>query len=122
MALSGGVAGLSADALPVGTNTVGVAYLGDGNYLGSSNSLVQVVRPAAETPSTLGIQSNSGGTLTVTFSGTPGAEYVVQASSNLVSPVAWSNVSTNIAGIDGRWTFTDATANQPIRFYRAIAP
>ena len=122
VALSGGVAGLSAATLPVGTNTVGAVYLGDGNYLGSSNSLVQVVRPVAETPSILGIQRNSGGTLTVTFSGTPGAEYVVQASSNLVSPVAWTNVSTNIAGIAGRWTFTDGTANHPIRFYRAMAP
>jgi hypothetical protein len=120
--LSGGVAGLSATTLPVGTNTVGAAYLGDGNYLGSSNSLVQVVRPVVERPSTLGIQRNSGGTLTVTFLGTPGAEYVVQASSNLVPPVAWTNVSTNIAGTNGHWTFTDATANQPIRFYRAMAP
>jgi hypothetical protein len=120
--LSGGMAGLSSATLPVGTNTVGAAYLSDGNYVGSSNSLVQVVRPVAERPSTLTIQCNSGGTLTVTFSGTPGAEYVVQASSDLVSPVAWTNVSTNIAGTNGHWTFTDSTADQPIRFYRAMAP
>ena len=36
--LSSGVGSLNTAELPVGTNIVGAAYLGDGNYLGSSNS------------------------------------------------------------------------------------
>lgn len=73
------------------------------------------------TPNTIGILNNADGTVTVTFAGTPDAQYVVQASDNLAPP-AWENVSTNTAGADGQWTFTDPTADQPIRFYRAMAP
>ena len=43
------------------------------------------------------------GTVTVSFSGTPYVEYVVQASDSLVAPL-WVNVSTNLAGADGLWT------------------
>ena len=73
------------------------------------------------TPSTIGIQINTDGTVTVTFAGTPDGRYMVQASDNL-APAVWENVSTNTAGTDGQWTFTESTAGQPIRFYRAMAP
>jgi hypothetical protein len=69
-------------------------------------------------PITLGITANGNGTVTVTFQGTPGGQYVVQATTSLVSPVIWSNVSTNTAGVDGLWTYTDSTT-QPHAFYRA---
>jgi hypothetical protein len=59
--------------------------------------------------------------VTVTFAGTPDGRYMVQASDNL-APAVWENVSTNTAGTDGQWTFTESTAGQPIRFYRAMAP
>ena len=121
VALTDGVASLSTADLPPGTNTVLAAYLGDSNFLGSSNSLAQVVPVVPGTPSTIGIQNNADGTVTVTFTGTPDAQYVVQASDHLAPP-AWENVSTNTAGTNGQWTFTDSTANQPIRFYRAMAP
>jgi hypothetical protein len=120
--LSSGVASLSPSGLPVGTNTVTAAYLGDGNFNGSSNSLAQVVAAAnIATPSTLGIQDNGDGTLTVTFAGTPGAKYVVQAASDL-GAASWQNVSTNTAAADGQWTFTDSTVSQPVRFYRSAKP
>jgi hypothetical protein len=110
--------------LPAGTNTVLAAYLGDSNFLGSSNSLAQLVVVVAgrpSTPSTIGIQNNADGTVTVTFAGTPDAQYVVQASDNLAPP-AWENVSTNTAGTDGQWTFTESTAHRPVRFYRSAKP
>ena len=59
--------------------------------------------------------------MTVSFSGTPYAEYVVQASARLV-PSLWQNVSTNVAGADGRWTFEEATGRALQRFYRAAKP
>ncbi len=121
VALSGGVAGLGTAELPVGTNIVGAAYLGDGNYLVSSNSLAQVVTINLETPSTLGIRDNGDGTVTITFAGTPGAEYVVQAASDLGAP-SWQNLSTNTAAANGQWTFTDSTVSQPGRFYRSAKP
>jgi hypothetical protein len=59
--------------------------------------------------------------LTVAFAGTPGAEYVVQACSDL-SSLSWTNVSTNTAAADGQWTFTDSTTGQLMRFYRVATP
>ena len=94
---------------------------GDSNLLGSSNSLAQVVHLVPGTPSTIGIQFNTDGTVTVTFAGTPNVQYVVQASDNL-APRAWENVSTNTAGTDGQWTFTESTAHRPVRFYRSAKP
>ncbi len=58
-------------------------------------------------------------TVTVTFQGAPGELYLVQATTNLASPVSWLNVSTNLAGGDGRWTYTDSLTNSPRRYYRA---
>ena len=59
--------------------------------------------------------------MTVTFAGTPGAEYVVQVCSGLNLP-SWTNVSTNTAGGSGQWTFMDSTTARPMRFYRAAKP
>jgi len=46
---------------------------------------------------------------------------VVQASEDLVTPL-WENVSTNLAGADGLWTFEDSTRLDPQRFYRSAKP
>ena len=121
VALTDGVASLSTADLPAGTNTVLAAYAGDNNFLSSSNSLAQVVTIGPGTPSTIGIQNNADGTVTVTFAGTPAAQYVVQTSDNLAPPT-WANVSTNTAGTDGQWTFTESTEHHPVRFYRSARP
>jgi hypothetical protein len=75
-----------------------------------------------QTPSTLSIKANGDGTATIAFAGTAGAKYVVQAATNLAPPVAWINVSTNTAGTDGRWTFTDSMSSGLPRFYRSAKP
>ena len=121
VALISGVGTLNTAGLPAGTNTVTAAYLGDANYNGSTNRLEQVVTNNVETPSTLGIRDNGDGTVTITFAGTPGAEYLVQAASGLAES-SWQSVSTNKAAADGQWTFTDSTASQPSRFYRSAKP
>ena len=121
VALVNGVATASTSELPVGTNTVAAEYAGQGNYMGSNVSLDQVVVNSAETPSTLTITDNADGTVTVTFAGTPDAEYVVQAADNVAVPV-WTNISTNTAGADGQWTYTEAKDGHPARFYRSAKP
>ena len=60
--------------------------------------------------------------MTVTFQGTPGAQYVAQASANLASPAAWANVSTNTAGSDGAWTVTKSMAGYSQRYFRSAKP
>jgi hypothetical protein len=121
VALTDGEASFSTADLPAGTNTVLAAYLGDSNFLGCSNSLAQAVSVVPGTPSAIGIQNSADGTVTMTFAGTPGALYVVQASDNLAPP-AWENVSTNTAGTDGHWTLTESTEPHPVRFYRSARP
>jgi hypothetical protein len=120
--LAGGIATFNTALLPPGTNTVTANYLGEGNYFGSSDSLSQVVTVIVQTPSALGLTANKDGTVTMTFQGTPGAQYLVQAVSNLGQPAGWENVSTNTAGPDGLWRFTDSTAAHPVHFYRAAKP
>lgn len=120
--LSGGVASINTAFLPPGSNTVTAAYAGDGNFYGCINSLVQVVNVIALPPSAVGMVANDDDTVTVTFQGTPGAQYLVQAVSDLGQSAGWENVSTNTAGPDGRWTFTESVAAHARRFYRATKP
>lgn len=55
-------------------------------------------------------------------SGTPGATYLLQATTNL-TVASWSTIGTNVAGTNGLFTFTDFDAtNYPCRFYRASTP
>jgi hypothetical protein len=117
-ALVNGVAGVNTSSLVPGSNSIAAVYFGDGNFLPSTNTLVQVVNVSLAQPITLGIKANGNGTVTVTFQGTPGGQFVVQAATSLAQPVTWSNVSTNVAGVDGLWTYTNSTA-QPQAFYRA---
>ena len=94
------------------------------NYNTASGTVsVSVSKKSADrtVANTIGIQNNADGTVTITFGGTPDAQYVVQASDNLAVP-AWENVSTNTAGTDGYWTFTESTEPHPQRFYRLAKP
>jgi Bacterial Ig-like domain (group 3)/Concanavalin A-like lectin/glucanases superfamily len=119
--ITDGVASLSIADLPADTTTVKTVYAGDSNYLGSTGSVDQVVS-AIQTPVTIGIEKNGDGSIKVSFSGTPGAYYIVQAKTDLGSAAAWENVSTNTAGTDGKWTFTESTEDHPVRFYRSAIP
>ena len=121
IALVSGIASASTTSLPVGTNTVTAEYAAQGNYLGSTGSVDQVVS-GIQTPITVGIQNNRDGSVTVSFSGTPGAQYIVQASGNVGSSGAWTNVSTNTAGANGHWTFTESADGHSARFYRSAKP
>jgi hypothetical protein len=119
--LSAGVASLSTTSLPVGTDVIVAVFAGDNNFLGSSNSLAQVVQVVPGTPNAISVRNNGDGTVTITFAGTPDAEYVVQSCDDLAAPT-WANVSTNTAGPDGHWTFTESNDGHSIRFYRVAKP
>jgi hypothetical protein len=116
--LSGGTTAFSISNLPAGTNDVTVVYSGDGNFLSSSNTLFQVIiAPVLDQPSTLTLTNNGDGTITLTLQGTPGVQYVLQATEDLLSG-NWINISTNIAPTNGIWTYSESTAANPQRFYR----
>ena len=84
--------------------------------------LVTVTAPVPS-PKAIGILADGkSATVTVTFSGTAGNQYLVQTASNLAPPVLWNSISTNTAGTNGLWLFTDSITNALQRFYRAAVP
>jgi hypothetical protein len=57
---------------------------------------------------------NADGSFTLNCRGTPGTNYLVEASADLT---AWIGISTNTADANGLWQITDTT-RAPSRFYR----
>ncbi len=85
----------------------------------ASLSLLVMAEATNAPPSVNSIRYDENVGLTIVFSGTPAGTYAVQGNTNLAS-IAWIDLGTNVAGADGRWTFTDsASTNLPLRFYRA---
>lgn len=63
------------------------------------------------------------GSVQLNCTGAPSSYYLIQATTNLSDPSAWSNVSTNMTDSSGaiQWTDTDA-ANHTYRYYRLATP
>jgi hypothetical protein len=84
--------------------------------------ILTAIAPPELTNNITGIAANGNGTFTVSFMGTPNQTYRVQATTNLVA-AHWVDISTNQAGTDGLWNFTDSLAtNYATRFYRSVTP
>jgi polygalacturonase len=84
---------------------------------GGTTSGIITVLMAQQTIS--GWTINSNGSVTLSFSGIPGNTYWVATTTNLTPPVVWMTISTNTAGTNGLWQFTDTqAANFFQRFYR----
>jgi hypothetical protein len=129
-ALISGSISASTTSLPPGTNAITAQYLGDAIFLGSMGSVSQVVQSlvtCSQTNALLSIADHLDGTFTLTFLGTPQADYFVLASPDVAAPMTnWAPVvgSTNtVTNISGVWQFT-VTNTTPQQFYRgtAVAP
>jgi uncharacterized repeat protein (TIGR02543 family) len=120
--LAQGVASLSSASLSAGSNVVQAAYLGNADFLASTNTLVQVITAPTQAPVVVGITNNANGTVTATFQGTVGATYAVYATTNLAAPGSWSAVATNVVGASGIWTYSEPVSPWPQRFFRAGVP
>jgi hypothetical protein len=60
--------------------------------------------------------------LTLNFTGIPNSTYWVEAATNLAPLANWTPISTDVAGSNGQWQFTDPqTTNFLRRFYRTQA-
>jgi hypothetical protein len=66
------------------------------------------------------ISMPSNGMVTIKFFGIPGYTYIVQGATNAGGP--WAPMSTNTAGSDGSWIFTDNNATAPQQYYRMAIP
>ena len=64
------------------------------------------------------------GGFTLVGTGMPGRTNILLTASNLLSSVrVWTPIATNVANINGVFTFTDAqAANRPQRLYRVTNP
>jgi uncharacterized repeat protein (TIGR03803 family) len=79
--------------------------------------------PIGAPPATItNIVLNAARTVTLFFVGSPDSTNIIQATTNLNSPTAWQNISTNLADSAGAWQFTDTIATNSSRFYRSYAP
>jgi hypothetical protein len=126
-ALVAGVAAASTTALPLGTNTVAAQYAVQANWLGSSDTLQQVVSSGivySQTNVIFAIADNGDGTFALTFQGTPQAQYYVVESLDMTGPMnTWTPLdgSTNTApSPDGQWSLI-VTNNASQKFYRLRA-
>jgi sugar lactone lactonase YvrE len=64
---------------------------------------------------------NPDRSLTLNFVSPPQSTNIVQATTNLTPPIIWIPISTNSAGADGDWNFTDInTAASTTQFYRSL--
>ncbi len=115
--------------LNLGNNTVNAQYSGDSNYAGPANaSTTQVVQNGAcsATNNILGIVYNGGNSYTITFVGTPSAQYYVIAQTNVGAPLTnWTVVpnSTNtVVNTNGTWTFTVTNAAPAFYLSKAVQP
>jgi hypothetical protein len=65
------------------------------------------------------VQLNNG-TARISFSGTAGASYSIEASTNLLN---WSPVVRNLSGTGSTFSFDDVSGtNSSRRFYRVLSP
>ncbi|HTV40380.1 MAG TPA: hypothetical protein VMF08_07385 [Candidatus Sulfotelmatobacter sp.] len=121
---------------PLGANNFvfgGVIYDGEGlaaetvlgtaGYNSSGNIVSGViygaVLPASAAPPRLNAASPPAtGQFPLTLSGTPGINYAIQASTNL-SLADWTTIAIN-SPTNGTFNFTDMSATNESRFYRAV--
>jgi hypothetical protein len=65
--------------------------------------------------------SNPEGSVALNIVSQPNSTNVVLCVTNLSPPIIWQSLSTNIAGPDGNWQFTDTNAaSYQTRFYRSL--
>jgi autotransporter-associated beta strand protein len=60
---------------------------------------------------------NGNGSITLNLASIPGSTNLVERTTNLTPPIIWTTISTNVAGANGLWQFTDPTPPSPA-FYR----
>jgi uncharacterized repeat protein (TIGR03803 family) len=105
-----------APLLRVGGSLYGTTFSGGPGAAGTVFNVPVPAPPAVIT----NVVRNLNGSVTLYFLGGPASTNVIQRTASLTPPVAWQNVSTNVADANGAWQFTDGITSN--RFYRSYAP
>jgi fibronectin-binding autotransporter adhesin len=93
-------------------------YTTSDGYGGSATGNINVNVYSAAGPAQVSIPTN--GVVNIKFFGIPAYAYVVATTTNL--DTAWWPLSTNTAGSDGSWQFTDLNATNAQQYYRMQQP
>lgn len=104
-----------APVLQLGNSLYGTAFSGGPGAVGTVFNIPLPLPPAVIT----NIAENVDGSVTLFFLGAPSSTNIIQATTDLTPPVAWQNVSTNVADANGAWQFTDSNNTATTRFYRS---
>jgi uncharacterized repeat protein (TIGR03803 family) len=110
-------------ATPLGGLTVG----SDGKFYGTTSAggdfgkgvIYRLCVPLSATIDSFSCKKTLSG-MELQFSGTPGHPYILQAATNLVPPVQWVPVVTNLPSANGNWQFVHTNTGGSYKFYRAV--
>lgn len=95
-----------------------VSYTVTDGFGGAVTADILINVYSANGQSQMSIPTN--GVVNITFFGIPNYTYVVQTTTNLSVP--WWTLSTNTAGTNGIWLFTDLNATNAQQYYRSAQP
>jgi hypothetical protein len=102
----------------VSTNNAGKYSLVVTDTYGASTTRVATLTVVLP-PAIAAIAANPSGSVVLQLGGSPGATYVLESATNLLSPVEWFPIATNVFDLTGRWQFTDANATNVLeKYYR----
>ncbi len=107
-----------APVLRLGNSIYGTTFSGGPGGVGTVFSIPLPPPPAMITNTV----QNPDGSVTLYFLGAPNSTNIVQMTVSLTPPIAWQNVSTNIADAGGVWQYTDTNRTTAFRFYRSYQP
>jgi hypothetical protein len=107
---------------PAATVNDQFTYTISDGYGGTNTGVVDVIISASTnvTQNITGETLNEDGSLTINFASVPGSTNVVETTPSLSPPIIWTPASTNTAGTNGLWQFTDPSPTGPVLFYRSM--
>jgi autotransporter-associated beta strand protein len=123
---TGGMQNFAADKFTVDSTGLGV-NLGMGSFGVElqGNNLVLAFNPAgpAIPPVITGFAILGNGSFSLSGTGAVSQAHVLMTATNLLSPIMWTTLATNLSDANGVFGFTDTQAtNHPTRFYRVTRP
>jgi hypothetical protein len=103
------------------------SYTISDGWLSATGIVIVTITPDSTnlTPNIVKWETLGDANVRLTFAGIPGRLYCVQRTTNMAWPIYWHTLSnsTNIAGSNGLWIYTDlAATNYSPRFYRSASP
>jgi hypothetical protein len=107
-----------------GNVTDAFLYTVSDNYGATNQGTVIVTVITNGPPVTItGITALGNKTALISFAGTAGNNYLIEATTNLTPAIVWTILSTNTAGTNGLFQYNDLNStNYPMRYYRTETP